>query len=81
MMEVNDAVRDTVVSRVAATITLGDIQLLKVSLVTFTSATLAASESPEVSYYDARGVVEGARYPTLAAVWENADDDAAFANL
>jgi hypothetical protein len=53
---------------------------LAMSIVTFTDHTIAASQTSEVSYFDAR-VVDGARYPSLAAIWENDEDDAAFANI
>ncbi len=50
------------------------------TIVTFTDHSVAG-QSAEVAYYDARSVVDGAKYPALAAVWENDDDRNAFANL
>ncbi|MEX2226883.1 MAG: hypothetical protein WEB52_10590 [Dehalococcoidia bacterium] len=72
----------TVLESQTAKITVGDSHTkLEMSLVVFTAHSVAAGQSPEISYYDAGSMVDGARYPSLAAVWENDEDDAAFADL
>ena len=45
------------------------------------SMTVSAETTAGFTNIVATAVVDGARYPSLAAVWENDDDDAAFANL
>lgn len=55
---------------------------LEQSMTVGAETTAGSTNSPEIQYYIvANAVVDGARYPSLAAVWENDDDDAAFANL
>ncbi len=61
----------------ASTVTLG------ASVAVLAETTASTPDNPDIHYYIATGVtvLDGKLYPSLAAVWENDDDDAAFANL